>query len=336
MAFCIKRREFVSLLGGATVAWPFVALAQKPDRPRRIGVLMSLGENDPEGRAQLSGFTQGLAALGWPDGPNLRMDMRWGGGDVDKIRAFAKELVAMQPDVILSQGTPVTAALQRETPTIPIVFVVVTDPVGEGFVAGLPLPGGNITGFITSEAAMGSKMLDLLLDIAPGINRVAMIFNPDTAPGGGKYYLGDFEAAARSSKVTPIPARAQSDAEIEAVITSLGREPDGGLIVMPDFFMLNHVQPILLQAARSNVPTIYPWRYVVSKEGGLISYGPDFRDIVRRAAPYVDRILRGAKPADLPVQVPVKFEMAVNVKTAKELGLTVPASLLLRADEVIE
>lgn len=336
MAFCIKRREFVSLLGGATVAWPFAALAQKPDRPRRIGVLMSLGENDPEGRAQLSGFTQGLAALGWPDSPNLRMDVRWGGGDVNKIRAFAKELVAMQPDVILSQGTPVTAALQRETRTIPIVFVVVTDPVGEGFVAGLPLPGGNITGFITSEAAMGSKMLDLLLDIAPGINRVAMIFNPDTAPGGGKYYLGDFEAAARSSKVTPIPARAQSDAEIEAVITSLGREPDGGLIVMPDFFMLNHVQPILLQAARSNVPTIYPWRYVVSKEGGLISYGPDFRDIVRRAAPYVDRILRGAKPADLPVQVPVKFEMAVNVKTAKALGLTVPASLLLRADEVIE
>lgn len=336
MAFCIKRREFVGLLGGATVAWPFAALAQKPDRPRRIGVLMSLGENDPEGKAQLSGFTQGLAGLGWPDGPKLGMDVRWGGGDVNKIRAFAKELVAMQPDVILSQGTPVTAARQRETRTIPIVFVVVTDPVGEGFVAGLPLPGGNITGFITSEAAMGSKMLDLLLDIAPGINRVAMIFNPDTAPGGGKYYLGDFEAAARSSKVTPIAARAQSDAEIKAVITSLGREPDGGLVVMPDFFMLNHVQPILLQAARSNVPTIYPWRYVVSKEGGLISYGPDFRDIVRRAAPYVDRILRGAKPADLPVQVPVKFEMALNVKTARALGLSVPASLLLRADEVIE
>ncbi len=336
MAFRIKRREFIGLIGGATVAWPFVALAQKPDRSRRIGVLMSLGENDPEGKAQLSGFTQGLADLGWSDGPNLRMDVRWGGGDVNKIRTFAEELVAMQPDVILAQGTPVTAALQRETRTIPIVFVVVTDPVGEGFVAGLPLPGGNITGFITSEAAMGSKMLDLLLDIAPGINRVAMIFNPDTAPGGGKYYLGDFEAAARSSRIAPIAARAQSDAEIDTVVTSLGREPDGGLVVMPDFFMLNHVQPILLQAARSNVPTIYPWRYVVTKEAGLISYGPDFRDIVRRAAPYVDRILRGAKPADLPVQVPVKFEMAVNVKTAKALGLTVPTSLLLRADEVIE
>ncbi len=336
MAFCMGRREFISLLGGATVAWPFVALAQKPDRSRRIGVLMSLEENDPEAKAQLFGFTQGLADLGWSDGTNLRTDVRWGGGDVNKIRTFAKELVAMQPDLILAQGTPVTAALQRETRTIPIVFVVVTDPVGEGFVAGLPRPGGNITGFITSEASMGSKMLDLLLDIAPGINRVAMMFNPDTAPGGGKYYLGDFEAAARSSRVQPIAARAQSDAEIEAVVTWLGREPDGGLIVMPDFFMLNHVRPILLQAARSNVPTIYPWRYIVTKEGGLISYGPDFRDIVRRAAPYVDRILRGAKPADLPVQVPVKFEMAVNVKTAKSLGLAVSPSLLLRADEVIE
>ncbi|MFL6828349.1 MAG: ABC transporter substrate-binding protein [Bradyrhizobium sp.] len=332
----MRRREFITLIGCATAAWPFVALAQKPDRTRRIGVLMSLGENDPEGKAQLSGFTQGLADLGWPEGPNLRIDVRWGGGDVNNIRTFAKELVAMQPDLIVAQGTPVTAALQRETRKIPIVFVVVTDPVGEGFVEGLAHPGGNITGFITSEAAMGSKMLDLLLDIAPDVKRAAMLFNPDTAPGGGKYYLGDFEAAARSSRVQPIAARAQSDAEIEAVVTSLGREPDGGLIVMPDFFMLNHVRPILLQAARNNVPTIYPWRYIVTKEGGLISYGPDFRDIVRRAAPYVDRILRGAKPDDLPVQVPVKFEMAVNVKTAKLLGLAVPPSLLLRADEVIE
>jgi putative tryptophan/tyrosine transport system substrate-binding protein len=332
----MRRREFITLIGCATVAWPFISVAQKPDRTRRIGVLMSLGENDPEGKAQLSGFTQGLADLGRPEGPNLRIDVRWGGGDVNNIRTFAKELVAMQPDLIVAQGTPVTAALQRETRTIPIVFVVVTDPVGEGFVKGLAHPGGNITGFITSEAAMGSKMLDLLLDIAPDVKRAAMLFNPDTAPGGGKYYLSDFEAAARSSRVQPIAARAQSDAEIEAVVTSLGREPDGGLIVMPDFFMLNHVRPILLQAARNNVPTIYPWRYIVTKEGGLISYGPDFRDIVRRAAPYVDRILRGAKPDDLPVQVPVKFEMAVNVKTAKSLGLAVPPSLLLRADEVIE
>ena len=208
--------------------------------------------------------------------------------------------------------------------------------VGEGFIEGLPRPGGNITGFITSEAAICSKMLDLLLEIAPDITRAAMVFNPDTAPGRGNYYLGDFETAARSSKVEPIAASAQSDAEIEAVVTSLGRAPGGGLIVMPDFFMRSHLRTILLQTARNNVPTIYPWRYVVTTEGGLISYGPDLRDIVRRAAPYVDRILRGAKPADLPVQVPVKFEMALNVKTAEVLGLTVPASLLLRADEVIE
>src|SRR6516165_2415146 len=331
----MRRRAFIRLLGGAA-AWPLAVRAQQAGPMRHIGVLMALEENDPEGMAQLSGFTQGLSDLGWTNGSNLRMEVRWGGGDVNQIRAFAKELVAAQPDLILSQGTPVTAALQRETRTIPIVFVVVTDPVGEGFVEGLPRPGGNITGFITSEAAMGSKMLDLLLEIAPDITRVAMLFNPDTAPGRGNYYLGDFETAARSSKVEPIAARAQSDAEIEAVVTSLGRAPGGGLIVMPDFFMRSHLGPILLQTARNNVPTIYPWRYVVTKEGGLISYGPDLKDIVRRGAPYVDRILRGAKPADLPVQVPVKFEMALNVKTAKMLGLTAPASLLLRADEVIE
>src|SRR5881227_2714812 len=210
----MKRREFITLIGGAA-AWPLAARAQQSERVRRIGVLMSADEDDPEGKAQLSGFTQELAALGWIDGRNLRMEIRWGGGNVNRARTFAKELVALQPDVILAQGTPVTAALQRETRTIPIVFVVVTDPVGEGFVEGLAHPGGNITGFITSEAAMGSKMLDLLLDIAPDIKRAAMLFNPDTAPGGGKYYLGDFEAAARSSRVQPIAARAQSDAEIE-------------------------------------------------------------------------------------------------------------------------
>jgi putative ABC transport system substrate-binding protein len=218
----MQRRAFFTLLGGAAAMWPLAVSAQQAGRMRRIGVLMALEENDPEGKAQLSGFTQGLSELGWTNGSNLRIEVRWGGGDVNQIRTFAKELVAAQPDLILSQGTPVTAALQRETHTIPIVFVVVTDPVGEGFVEGLARPGGNITGFITSEAAMGSKMLDLLLDIVPDINRVAMLFNPDTAPGGGKYYLADFEAAARSSKVEPIAARAHSDAEIEAVVTSLG------------------------------------------------------------------------------------------------------------------
>ena len=332
----MTRREFIRLLGGAAVVWPLAARAQKPGGVRRIGVLLSVAESDPEGKAQLSGFTLGLAELGWIDGRNLRMEVRWGGGDVDQIRTFAKELVALQPDLIVAQGTPVTAALQRETRTIPIVFVVVTDPVGDGFVAGLSHPGGNITGFLTSESAITAKMFELLTEIAPGLRRVAMLFNPDTAPGGGTYYFRDFEAAARSTKVEPIAARARSDAEIEAIVTSLGRESGGGLVVMPDYFMVNHVGPIILLAARNNVPAVYPWRFVVAKDGALLSYGPDLRDIVRRGAPYVDRILRGEKPADLPVQVPVKFEMAVNAKTAKALGLTVPPSILVRADEIFE
>jgi putative ABC transport system substrate-binding protein len=332
----MKRRAFISLLGGAA-AWPLGARAQQSERVRRMGVLMSAQEDDPEGRAQLSGFTRELAGLGWSDGRNLRMEIRWGGGsDVNRARIFAKELVALQPDVILAQGTPVTAALQRETQTIPIVFVVVTDPVGDGFVAGLPRPGGNITGFLTSEAAITAKMFELLTEIALGLKRVAMLYNPDTAPGGGTYYFRDFEAAAQSSKVEPIAARARSDAEIETAITSLGETSGGGLIIMPDFFMFNHVEPIISLVARHKVPAIYPWRSVVARKGALLSYGPDLKDIVLRGAPYVDRILRGAKPADLPVQVPVKFEMAANVKTAQALGLFVPPSILLRADEVIE
>src|SRR5215470_4238048 len=221
---------------------------------RRIGVLLSLEESDPEGKAQLSGFTQGLAELEWIEGRNLRMEVRWGGGDVDRIRTFAKDLVALQPDVIVAQGTPVTAALQRETRTIPIVFVVVTDPVGDGFVAGLPHPGGNITGFLTSESAITAKMLDYLREIAPGVKRVAMLFNPDTAPGGGAYYFRDFEAAARSTNMEPIAARAGSDAEIETIVTSLGKDLGCGLIVMPDFFMYIHVDGIISLAARSNLP----------------------------------------------------------------------------------
>jgi len=332
----VKRRDFITLVGGAAAVWPVAARAKQAERMRRIGVLMSVEENDPEGETELSQFTQGLAESGWNDGRNLRMEVRWGGGDVNRTRTFAKELVALQPDVILAQGTPGTTALQRETRTIPIVFVIVADPVGPGFVASLPRPGGNITGFINSESVIGAKMLELLTEIAPGLKRVAMIFNPDTAPGRGTYYFRDFEAAARSSKLEPIAADARSDAEIETVVTSLGGEPRGGLVVTPDYFMFNHSEQITSQAARNNVPTVYPWRSVVARQDGLLSYGPDLVDIVRRSAPYIDKILRGAKPADLPVQVPVKFEMAVNAKTAKVLGLTVPPSILLRADEVIE
>ena len=332
----MRRRDFFTLVGGAAAVWSQAASAQNSGAMRRIGVLLSLAESNPEGKAQFAGFTQGLAELGWIDGRNLRMEVRWGNGDVDRIGAFARELVTLQPDVILAHGTPVTAALHRETRTIPIVFVTVSDPVGDGFVAGLPHPGGNITGFLTSESAITAKMFELLTEIAPGLKRVAILFNPDTAPGGGAYYFRDFEPAVRSSNVEPIAAQARSDGEIEALVASLGGEPGGGLVIMPDYFMLNHIGTITSLAVRNNVPAIYPWRSVVTNNGALFSYGPDLRDIVRRGAPYVDRILRGEKPADLPVQVPVKFELAVNTKTAKALGLTVPPSIRLRADEVIE
>jgi putative ABC transport system substrate-binding protein len=330
----VKRREFIAGLGSAA-AWPVVAWAQQAARVRRIGVLMALDESDPESKALLAGFWQGLAALDWIDGRNLRMDVRWGAGNIDRIRMFAKELVALQPETILAQGTPVAAALQRETRTIPIVFAVVGDPVGAGVVASLSRPGGNITGFISQEAEMTGKLLQLLVEIAPSVNRVAIIFNPDTTPGGGSYYLPAFEAAARSLKAAPIVAPVYNDAEIETVITSLGREPGGGFVVMPGNFMLAHRALVISLAAGNKVPAVYIIRVYVG-DGGLLSYGPDIVDIFRRSATYVDRILRGAKPADLPVQLPVKFEMAVNLKTAKALGLTIPQSVLLGADEVIE
>jgi putative tryptophan/tyrosine transport system substrate-binding protein len=330
----MRRREFIAGLAGSA-AWPLAARAQQPGRMRQIGVLMGTGEDDPESKAQLSGFTKGLAELGWTDGRKLRMDVRWAAGNVDRMRMFAKELVELQPDVILSNSTPMTAVLQRETRTIPIVFVAVADPVGEGFVAGLPRPGGNMTGFSNLEASMGGKWLQLLMEVAPGLKRVAIMFNPDTAAGGGSYFLPSFEAAARSLKVEPIIAPIHDDAEVEMVITSLGREPRGGLVVPQDSFMIVHRAPVILLAALNNVPVVYQ-RSISVRDGGLLSYGPDIVDVFRRAALYVDRILRGEKPADLPVQLPVKFEMALNAKTAKALGLTVPPSILARADGVIE
>jgi ABC-type uncharacterized transport system substrate-binding protein len=330
----MKRRDFIAVLG-AVAAWPATARAQQPENVRRVGVLMTVDENDRDGKAELSQLTQALAERGWIAGRNVRMEIRWGGGDVNRIRTFARDLVALQPDVLLTQGTPATAALQKETGTIPIVFVVVADPVGPGFVASLSRPGGNITGFTTSETVIMAKMLELLMEIAPGLTRVALIFNADTAPGRGMYHFRDFAAAARSSKLEPIAADARSDAEIETVVASLGEESGGGLAVTPDYFMLNHSTQIIAQAARNKVPTIYPWRPVV-RQGGLISYGPDIVDIVRRSASYIDKILHGANPAELPVQLPEKYEMGVNARTAKALGLTVPPSILLRADEVIE
>jgi ABC-type uncharacterized transport system substrate-binding protein len=331
----MRRREFITLTGGAVATWPLGARAQQPNQLRRIGVLMAQAASDPVAVTYLSRFAQGLLEVGWTAGSNVRMDVRWASGELDRMRTYAKELVALQPDVILSNGTAVTAVLQRETKTIPIVFVVVSDPVGSGFVASLPSPGGNITGFINLEAKLGGKWLELLTEIAPRIKRVAMIFNPDTAAGLGAYYGPPFEAAALSLNVEPISSPVHNDAEIETVVTSLGREPRGGLVVMPDTFTFTHRAPIIRSAARNSVPAVY-WNSPYAREGGLLSYGVDNADLYRSSASYVDRILRGAKPADLPVQVPTKYETVVNLKTAKELGVTVPQSLLVVADEVIE
>jgi putative ABC transport system substrate-binding protein len=328
----MRRRQFIAGLGSA-VAWPLAARAQQGDRMRRIGVLVGLDENDPAAKLRVSAFTQVLADLGWTAGRNMRMDLRWGGGDINRIRALAQELVGLQPDIIVTNATPAAVAVQRETRTIPIVFAGVSDPVGSGIVARLDRPSGNITGFTNNEASLGGKWLELLQEIAPGLRRAAIIFNPDTAPVWA--HMPSLETAAQSLKVVAIIAPVHSDAEIETAITAFGREPGGGLVVVPDEFMVAHRAPIISAAARNNVPVVYP-QSEFARDGGLISYGADQVDSFRRAATYVDRILRGAKPAELPVQFPTKFEMVVNLKTAKALGLTVPQSILLRADEVIE
>jgi len=286
----MRRREFIALLSGSA-AWPLMARAQQADRMRRVGVLMAYGETDPEAKALLAEFTQGLSELGWTDGRNLRLDVRWAPGNTDAMRTYAKELITLQPDVILANSTPVTATFQRETQTIPIVFAIVGDPVGSGFVASLPRPGRNITGFGVFEASIPSKWLDLLKAIAPDFKRVAFMFNPDTAPYINSFLMPSFEAAAEAFKVAQSVAPVHSDAEIEAVITSLGREPRGVVLVGPDNFMENRHSSIISLAARNNVPAIY-FSPVSARDGGLISYGADFRDIFRRAARYVDRILR--------------------------------------------
>ena len=327
----MKRRQFIAGLG-STAAWPLAAWAQQqPERVRRIGVLMGYREGDPEGKSYISSFTQRLSELGWTESRNLRMDVRWAAGDVNRMRAIAKELVNLQPELIVAHTTSVTAALQRETRTIPIVFTNVAD--ASGFVEGLAHPGGNMTGFLMQEPSLGGKWLGLLKEIAPAVTRVAMMFNPDTAAAGGSYYLPSFEAAARSLKVESITAPIRSDAEIEMVITSLALQ--GGLLAMPDIYINTNRATIISIAARNKVPAVY-FNTSFVRGGGLLSYGPNEVDVFRSSASYVDLILRGTKPADLPVQLPVKFEMAVNLKTANALGLTVPQSIMLLADEVIE
>ena len=318
----MKRREFIVLLGGAAVAWPLAARAQHGERVRRLAVMMG-GRNadtDPEGRAWFSAFRQGLEDLGWVEGRNFRADYRWPAGDLDRMQVIAKEFVDLQPDVLVAGNTPAVISLLQETRTIPIVFTLLSDPVGTGVVASLARPGGNATGFTAFEYSLAGKWLEMLKDIAPAVTRVALLFNPETSPYA-KHYLSFIETAAPAFKV--------------AAVTAHAREPGGGLVVLPDTFTFANRGPLISAAARHGVPAIYPLRGQ-AVNGGLVSYGPDTVDLWRRAAAYVDRILRGANPAELPVQQPTKYELLINLRTAKALGLTVPPTLVACADEVIE
>jgi len=330
----LRRREFITLVSGAA-AWPLVARAQQPDEGRRIGVVVNTTADDPESQACVAAFKQALQQLGWSEGQNLRVDYRGAAGNPERMQAFARELVAVQPHLILTRSTPVTAAFLKQTRTIPIVFTVVSDPVGEHFVESLAHPGGNATGFTNVEFSLTGKWLGLLKEIAPGIKRVAFIFDPKLAPGGGSYYTRLIETSAPSFGVVPIVATVHGAAEIEHALGEFVGEPNGGLVVLPDATTVVHRGLIVALAARHRIPAIYAYRDITA-DGGLISYGIDVVDEFRQAAGYVDRILKGAKPADLPVQLPSKFVMVINLKTAKALGLDVPLLLQQRADEVIE
>jgi putative tryptophan/tyrosine transport system substrate-binding protein len=332
----MQRREFIATLAGVVTA-PTLKLdatsAQQAEKIRRIGALLGWSQSEPAYRSFLAAFIEELARLGWIDGRNARIEQLWTDADSKRANAFATELVASQAEVILSSTTPATAALHRETTTIPIVFTVVVDPVRAGFVASLPRPGGNITGFVHTEPAFVGKWLNLLKEIVPSIKRAAIMFNPDTAPDRGNFFLGSFEAAARSLAVEPVTVAVHSDAEIETAITALGRE-QAGLVLMDDAFMAVHFRTVIPSTVANKVPSIFVGDF--ARNGGLISYGPDFKDIFRRAGAYVDRILRGEQPADLPVQVPTKFETVINLNTAKALGVKVPPGLLATVDEVID
>jgi putative ABC transport system substrate-binding protein len=331
----VNRREFITLLSGVA-AWPLAARAQQPGPMRRIGILMGGAKGDSQNEVGLTAFTKALQELGWTEGNNIRIDIRWAAGNVERMKNFAKELVGLQPDLLIAHTTQPTAALQRETKTIPIVFLIVSDPVGSGFVASLPRPGGNITGFINIESSLGGKWIEVLKEVVPNVTRAALMFNPDTATYF-KYYLEPFEAAARSRGVEPIAAPVRTAADIERVIGRLTERPDARLAVMPDTALStqDNRDVIISLAARYRLPAIYPYRYWVG-DGGLVSYGIDQVDLFRRMPTYIDRIFKGAKPDELPVQLPTRFELAVNLKTAKALGIEMPAMLLGRADEVIE
>ena len=329
----MRRREFILALGGAAAAWPLAASAQQPGRMRRIGSLMGQAADDPVAQIRNAAFLQGLQELGWTVGRNTQIEYRWAAGDANRVRRFAAELVALAPDVILASGGFGMGPLQQATRTVPIVFVNVTDPVGAGFVDSLARPGGNATGFLLVEYGIGAKWLELLKQIAPRVTRVAVLRDPATASGTGQ--LGAIQSVAPSFGVELRPADVRDAGQIERTIAAFAREPNGGLIAIAGALANVHRDLIIGLAARHGLPAVYAYRHFVTG-GGLISYGPDTIDQFRRAAGYVDRILRGEKPVDLPVQAPTKYELVINLKTARALGLTVPDKLLVAADEVIE
>ena len=333
MPITIGRRKLLAAFGGAAAAWPLAASAQQPGTLRRIGVLIQVAEGDPQARIEVATFLRGLQELGWNEGRNLRIDTRWGGGDADRIRKYAAELVALGPEVVLAPGGTVVGALQQASRTVPIVFVNVTDPVGRGYVASLAQPVGNATGFTSFEFGMGGKWLEVLKEMAPRVTRAAVLRDPVITAGMG--YLAAIHALAPSVgvQVTPVDVRHTSD--IERAVAAFARTPNSGLIVTADPAAIVHREGIIALAARHRLPAVYPYRFFVIS-GGLISYGLDNIEQYRLAAGYVDRILKGDKPGDLPVQAPTKYELVINLKTAKTLGLEVPPTLLARADEVIE
>jgi putative ABC transport system substrate-binding protein len=330
----MRRREFITLLGGAAVSWPLAASAQQPERMRRIGVLMFYAESDREGQKRVAALREELQNLGWEEGRNIRIEYHWYMGDVEKARASAAELVRLAPDVIVSNGAAGLERLQQATRTIPIVFTLIGEPVVRGFVQSLAHPGGNITGFTNLEASTAAKWMELIKEIAPSVKRVAIIYNPATSPFA-ILFARSAEVAAHTLALEPVSGVVHSPAEIEATIKTLATDPGAGLIVIPDGFAQTHRKLIIELAARYNLPAVYPFRFFPN-DGGLVSYGVEPLGVFRQTAAYVDRILRGAKPADLPVQQPTKFELVINLKTAKSLGITVPPTLLVRADEVIE
>jgi putative tryptophan/tyrosine transport system substrate-binding protein len=329
----MKRREFITLFGGAAAAWPLAAHAQQTERMRRIGVLMNVAADDPEAQARNVAFLQGLHELGWTDGRDVWIDYRWAAGDADRLRRYAAELVALAPDVVLASGTSTVGPLQRASGTVPIVFAGVTDPVGAGFVNSMARPGSNATGFISFEYGLSGKWLELLKQIAPGVTRVAVLRDPEISGGTGQF--GAIQSVAPSFGVELSPINVRDAGEIERAIAAFARSSNGGLILTASGLAFVHRDLIIALAARHKLPTIYYYRIFVSA-GGLVSYGPDPHNQYRLAASYVDRILKGEKPADLPVQAPTKYELAINLKTAKTLGLEIPSSVLALADEVIE